>query len=429
MGILRVDHPDILNFIRAKDQEGVLNNFNLSIAVTDRFMEAVERDEDFPLINPRTKDVTRVIKARTIFDLAAASAWNGGDPGIIFIDEVNRGNPTPSLGPIESTNPCGEQPLLPYESCNLGSINLSRMLKDGAVDWEKLERVVVTSVRFLDNVIERTNFPNPKISKITKANRKIGLGVMGFSDMLAQLKVCYDSTEAVDMAERLMKFISSKARETSVELGRRRGSFQNFDKSIWMERGFPAMRNASLTAIAPTGTISIIANTSSGIEPFFGVVFVRNVLGGTQFLEVNPVFEYEARKGGFLTDGLLAEIARRGSTKDVEGVPPDIQKLFQTSFEVAPSRQLEIQAAFQRYTDSSVSKTINIPSSATIDDVKEIFLLAYKLKCKGITVYRYGSRKDQALYFGRSKEKAESLEYMNVYGEYSGGCLRRECLF
>ncbi|MEM1544002.1 MAG: vitamin B12-dependent ribonucleotide reductase, partial [Candidatus Bathyarchaeia archaeon] len=378
MGVLRVDHPDIIEFITAKEKEGVLSNFNISVGVTDEFMEAVEKDEYYSLVNPRNGAVVKRLKARAIFDLIATAAWKTGDPGLIFLDEINRKNPTPHVGVIESTNPCGEVPLLPYESCNLGSINLSRMVRDGEIDWDKLRRTVRIAVHFLDNVIDANKYPMPQIEKATKANRKIGLGVMGFAEMLIKLGIPYNSDEAIATAEKVMSFISEEARKKSVELGEERGSFPNFPGSIWERMGYGAMRNATVTSIAPTGTISIIAGTSSGIEPLFAVAFVRNVMG-TQLFEVNSVFEQIAKERGFYSTELISKIARTGSVQGLSEVPPDVKRIFVTALEIAPEWHVRMQAAFQKYTDNAVSKTVNLPHEATIDDVRRIFMMAWKL--------------------------------------------------
>ncbi|MFX0162509.1 MAG: vitamin B12-dependent ribonucleotide reductase [Candidatus Hodarchaeota archaeon] len=433
MGILRVDHPDILDFITSKRKEGFLENFNISIAVTDDFMRAVENDEDYYLINPRTNKPTAKLRARSIFDLIVDGAWGTGDPGLVFIDEINRRNPTPHVGEIESTNPCGEVPLLPYEACNLGSINLSKMVKNGekSIDWERLRKTVRKAVHFLDNVIDASNFPLSEIDKIVKANRKIGLGVMGFADMLVQVGVPYDSNEALKLAEEVMSFIEDEAVKMSVKLAEIRGSFPNFKGSIWDKRSFDKLRNATLTTIAPTGTISIIAGCSSGIEPLFSISFVRNVLGGARLVEINPFFEKIAKERGFYSLELMNNIAKKGSIQDMEEIPADIRRLFVTSLDIDPEWHIKMQAAFQKYVDNAVSKTINLPHEATFEDVKNAYLLAYRLKCKGITVYRYGSKKEQVLTIGglSEKEKGESLKYVSVDEEFSGGCPTGVCIY
>ena len=419
MGVLRVDHPDVVEFITAKAVEGVLKNFNISVAVTDEFMEKARRGEEYELINPRTGEATRAVNAEDIFNMAATMAWRSGDPGFIFIDEVNRHNPTPEAGQIEATNPCGEQPLLPYESCNLGSINLAKMLKGNEVDWEKLGETVRVAVHFLDNVIDVNKFPLPEIERVTKSNRKIGLGVMGFAEMLLRMEIPYDSKDALSLAEKLMSFITGEARDASVELGRERGSFPNFEGSIWSGK-YDALRNATVTTIAPTGTISIIAGTSSGIEPLFAICFVRNVLEGARLLEVNPVFEEVARRRGFYSRDLMMEIAKVGSVQEISGVPEDVKRIFVTALDIDPEWHVRMQAAFQRHVDNAVSKTVNLRADATVSDVKRVFWLAYELKCKGITVYRYGSKPEQVLYIGAPFRGEE--EYVRAEAEYSGGC-------
>ena len=432
MGILRVDHPDIFEFITAKEKEGVLDNFNISVGVTDKFMEALEKGDEYDLINPRTGKAVKTVKAEDVFNLIVMMAWRTGDPGIIFLDEINRHNPTPHVGKIESTNPCGEVPLLSYESCNLGSINLSRMVQDGEIDWDKLRRTVRIAIHFLDNVIDANKYPLPQIEKMTKANRKVGLGVMGFAEMLAKLSVPYNSKEGVATAEKVMSFISEEARKKSVELGEERGSFPNFEGSIWEKMGYNAMRNATVTSIAPTGTISIIAGTSSGIEPFFAISYVRNVMG-TQLFEVNPVFEKIAEERGFHSPELLTKVTKEGSIQRIKEIPSDVRKIFVTALDIAPEWHVRMQAAFQKYTDNAVAKTVNLPSEATLEDVKRVFLLAYKLKCKGITVYRYGSKSEHVLTIGASsRESSQSLSterYVQVNEEYSGGCPTGTCPF
>lgn len=430
MGILRCDHPDIVDFIEAKVQTGRFSNFNISVGVTDRFMRAVKENKDFSLINPRTTKAVRKLKAGTLFDLIVNAAWRTGDPGIVFLDEVNRHNPTPIIGRIEATNPCGELPLLSYESCNLASINVAKMVKIGSVDWQRLGDRIRWAVRFLDDVIEVNNYPLEQIRLITLANRKIGLGVMGFADMLIKLGIGYNSSRAVDFAKRLMRFIHRQSLAASVELAKERGVFPNFSKSIYAKNNIK-LRNATVNTIAPTGTISIIAGCSSGIEPLFAISFVRNVLSGTKLFETNPLFEELSKKKGIYNGEILAEIARKGSLQSIKGVPENIKRIFVTAFDVKPSEHLHIQAAFQKYTDNAVSKTINLPSDAIIEDIRNIYLLAYKLKCKGITVYRYGSKDEQVLLFCYS-EKVEpkiSGQLITAEPEYSGGCVTGTCVF
>ena len=405
MGILRVDHPDILDFIVCKEQEGVLRNFNISVAVTDKFMEAVKKDEDFELINPRNGEVVKRVKARAIWNLLVTMAWKNGEPGVVFIDRINEHcNTTPQLGRIESTNPCGEQPLLPYESCNLGSINLSKMLKekeDGTyeIDWEKLRKTVRLAVRFLDNVIDANSYPVKEIEIMTKGNRKIGLGVMGFADMLILLRIPYNSEEALKIAEKVMKFISEEARKMSEELGKEKGNFPNFKGSKWDKLGYKYMRNANLTTIAPTGTISEIAGCSQGIEPLFAVAYVRNVAEslGYDLVVFNPYFEKIAIKEGFYDEAIMKKVLSSTSIQHIEEIPEEVRKVFVTAHDLKPEDHVRMQAAFQKYVDNAVSKTINFPYEATPNDVEKAYMLAYDLGCLGVTVYRFGSRKEQVL--------------------------------
>ena len=399
MGILRVDHPEIMDFIVAKEKEGVLRNFNISVAITDKFMEAVEKDGDFELINPRNGEVVKSMKARAIWNLIIMMAWKNGEPGVIFIDTINRHNPTPHIGQIEATNPCGEQPLLPYESCNLGSIDVSKFVTaDGKMDWDRLRKTVRLAVRFLDNVVDANVYTLPEIEKITKGNRKIGLGVMGFADMLIKMGIKYDTEEGLQTAEKLMKFINDEGKKMSAELGEEKGSFPNFKGSIW-EKQFKTLRNATVTTVAPTGTISIIAGCSQGIEPLFAIAYVREVAEslGRSLVEVNSLFENIALKEGFYSEELIKKISRKTSIQDVEEIPEHIRKLFVTAHDISAEWHVRMQAAFQKYTDNAVSKTINFPNWATPNDIEKAYLLAYKLGCKGITVYRHGSREVQVL--------------------------------
>ncbi len=434
MGILRCDHPDIVEFIESKIEPGAFVNFNLSVGVTDKFIRAVKENGDFNLINPRSGRAVRKIKARALLDLIAYAAWRTGDPGMVFLDQINRHNPTPAIGRIEATNPCGELPLLAYESCNLASINLAKFLKhtqdNCEVDWQKLKEAVRWAVRFLDDVIEVNNFPLPQIRDATTANRKIGLGVMGFADMLVMLGLPYSSAQAVNFAKKLMRFIHKESLEASAALAGERGVFPNFDRSIYA-KGNLRLRNATVNTIAPTGTISIIAGCSSGIEPLFAISFVRNVLSGTRLFEISPLFEAVAKKRKFYSRELLAEIARRGSVQNVKGVSEDIKRIFVTAFDISPQEHVQMQAAFQKYTDNAVSKTINLPGDATVEDVRKIYLLAHKLKCKGITIYRYGSKPDQVLSFsyGQEAELSRVGELVTAAAEYSGGCIAGMCAF
>jgi len=435
MGILRCDHPDIVDFIEAKIEPGRFCNFNLSVGVTDKFMRAVKGNRDFNLINPRTGKTVRKVKAKALFDLIANAAWRTGEPGLVFLNEINKHNPTPEIGQIEATNPCGELPLLPYESCNLASINLAKMIKDKSVDWQKLKEAVRWAIRFLDDVIEVNNYPLPQIRQITLANRKIGLGVMGFADMLIKLGIPYNRPRVVDFAGKLMRFIHKESVDASVALAKERGVFPNFAKSIYAKNNV-RLRNATVNTIAPTGTISIIAGCSSGIEPLFAISFVRNVLSGTKLFEINHLFEAAAKKRQIYNREILAEIARRGSLQNIKDVPEDIKKVFVTAFDVKPREHIQIQAAFQKYTDNAVSKTINLPSDATVEDVRKIYLMAHKLKCKGITVYRYGSRAEQVLSFPERPHVKRGAKYGSIESslvtagsEYSGGCATGTCIF
>ena len=399
MGILRVDHPDVLDFIKCKDEDHRFNNFNISVAATDEFMEAVEKGEKYPLRNPRTQEVVRLLDAKEVFEKMVYYAWKNVDPGIIFIDRINRDNPTPQVGEIERTNPCGEQPLLPYESCNLGSINLSNMVKGGEVDWERLGSVAERAVHFLDNVIDMNRYTLPKIEAMTKANRKIGLGVMGFADLLIQLKIPYDHPKAFEIGEKVMGFIQERGRKASRELALKRGSFPNFEGSA-LRKKWDAMRNATITTIAPAGTISIIAATSSGIEPLFALAFARHVLEGKELLEINPFFEAMAKKEGFHSEDLMRKIAQAGHIEGMEEIPERIRHLFVTAHDISPKDHIRMQAVFQKYTDNAVSKTVNFPHEAKVEDVAEVYQMAYQLGCKGVTIYRDRSREKQVLYKG-----------------------------
>jgi ribonucleoside-diphosphate reductase alpha chain len=413
MGILRIDHPDIIEFIKCKEKEGELANFNISVAITDDFMKKLQNDEEYELINPRTKQVVKKLKAREVFDLIVEHAWLNGEPGVVFIDIINKYNPTPEVGIIESTNPCGEQPLLPYESCNLGSINLGKMVVHNGdsceIDWERLRYVTETAVHFLDDVIDANHYPVDKIKEMTLANRKIGLGVMGWADMLFQLRVSYNSKESLALAEKIMSFIKKVAVETSEKLAEKRGPFPNFKRSIF-KNGKPR-RNATLTTIAPTGSIGIIANASTGIEPVFALAYVRkNILGGEELFEINPYFKQALIEEGLYSEDLIKEVVQKGSLKDIKGIPESFKRVFVTALDIPPEMHVRMQAAFQKYVDNAVSKTINMPNSATKEDVEKVYLLAYKLGCKGVTVYRDGSRNVQVLNITTSTKKEEKAK-------------------
>ena len=397
MGILRVDHPDIMNFIMAKRDLTILTNFNISVGVTEAFMDAVEKGYDYDIINPRDGKVVKQLNATKVFTQIIDMAWANGEPGIVFLDRLNRDNPTPHIGEYESTNPCGEQPLLPYESCNLGSLNLANMVDDGEILWNKLEKTVKLSTRFLDNVIEANRYPLPEIDEMTKANRKIGLGVMGWADMLIMLEIPYNSQDAIDLGEKVMRFINEKSHEESILLATERGAFPNFKGSLYDKPGSSPIRNSTCTTIAPTGTISIIANCSSGVEPLFAVSYVRQVLDNNKLIEVHPLFEKIAKQRGFYTTELMQEIAEKGTVQDIDAVPEDIRRIFVTSHDITPKDHVLMQAAFQKYTDNAVSKTVNFCSDATREDVATVYRLAYKEGCKGVTIYRDGSRDMQVL--------------------------------
>ncbi len=404
MAILRVDHPDIKNFIEAKKDLTTLTNFNLSVAVTDRFMAALKDDTDYELINPRTKEPDGTLNAKEIFGMIVDNAWATGDPGVVFIDEINRGNPTPALGEIESTNPCGEQPLMPYESCNLGSVNLSLMLREenGAcvIDWDELRRVVHTAVRFLDDVIEVNKYPLPQIDEMSRKTRKIGLGVMGFADMLLKLGVAYDTEAGIQVAEEVMGFVNDEARRASVALAETRGTFPAFEGSIYDAPDGEKMRNAARTTIAPTGTLSLIAGCSSGIEPLFALSFTRNILDGAQLVEANAHFEAAARDGGYYSDDLMQRLAQGEHLEDIAGVPDEAKRVFVTAHHITPDWHVRMQSAFQHHTDNAVSKTVNFPASATREDVAEVYQSSHRVGLKGVTIYRDGCRAGQVLTTG-----------------------------
>lgn len=408
MGILNVNHPDILQFIESKAENRMFNNFNISVGLTEDFMKAVLNNETYEVINPHTGQVVGRLNARMVFDKIVFYAWKNGEPGIIFLDRVNAANPTPHIGVIESTNPCGEQPLLPYESCNLGSINLSLMAREGKVDFDRLSFVVRTATRFLDDVIELNRYPLKEIEEMTKGNRKIGLGVMGFADMCIKLGVQYDSFDALNLAEQVMNFINRESKIESANLAEERGAFPNFKGSIYDRPGFKPLRNATTTTIAPTGTISIIAGTSSGIEPLFAIAYVRNVMDNTKLYEVNPLFAKIAKEEGFYSEELIARVIENGTISGMNEIPQRVRKIFRTAHDIPPEWHVRMQAAFQKYVDNAVSKTVNLPHDATQEDVKDIYLLAYKLNCKGVTVYRDGSREEQVLSTRKTSEQGRT---------------------
>ncbi len=414
MAILRVDHPDIESFITCKEDNDSLNNFNISVALTDKFWNALEAGQDYDLINPHSKKVIKSLNAKEVFDKIVYHAWKNGDPGVIFIDRINKDNPTPHLGQIESTNPCGEQPLLPFESCNLGSINLSQMVTErgesNVVDYDKLKETVRNSVHFLDNVIDMNRYPLEKIEDQTKKTRKIGLGVMGFADLLIKLEIPYNSKEAFQTAQKIMKFINKEARKKSVELAQKRGAFPAFSGSKYEMNGEERIRNATRTTIAPTGTISIIAGCSSGIEPLFALSFVRNVLDDDKLPEVHPLFLETLKKKGLYSVNIEKKVAKEGTLKNIDGIPENQKNIFVTSHDIRPEWHIRMQAAFQEYTDNAVSKTVNFPNSASIDDVSRVYKLAHDLNCKGVTIYRDGSRTKQVLNKGISEAKKKSIQ-------------------
>jgi len=428
MGILRVDHPDILDFINCKSDNNKLNNFNISVAITDKFMEALKNGEDYDLYHPKTKKSVGRLNAKQVFDLIVDGAWRNGEPGIVFIDKMNADNPTPLVGEIESTNPCGEVPLLAYEACNLGSINLGLMLKNTEmvpeVDWEKLEEITKLSIHFLDDVITVNNYPLPVIAEMVQNNRKIGLGVMGWADMLMELGLSYNSKEGTDLAHKVMEFIDYHSKVESVELAKSRGAFNNFKGSVYEAGNFLTnkytgksanmvsdedwknldaqikefgIRNATTTCIAPTGTISMIASASGGVEPLFGLVFFRNVMDGTEMLEINPIFEKYAKDHGFYSENLMKEIAKDGSIAHIEGISDEAKHIFATAHDVTPEWHVRMQAAFQLHTDNAVSKTVNFEEHATRGDIEKAYILAFENNLKGITVYRNNSRTFQPM--------------------------------
>ena len=425
MGILRVDHPDIMDFIMAKRDLTILTNFNISVGVTEAFMDAVEKGDDYDIVNPRDGKVVKQLNASKVFTQIIDMAWSNGEPGIVFLDRLNRDNPTPHIGEYESTNPCGEQPLLPYESCNLGSLNLANMVVDGKIDWDKLEKTVKLSTRFLDNVIEANKYPLPEIDEMTRANRKIGLGVMGWADMLIMLEIPYSSQEAIALGEKVMRFVNEKSHQESMLLAEERGAFPNFKGSTFDKPGKGPIRNSTCTTIAPTGTISIIANCSSGVERLFAVSYIRPVLDNNKLIEVHPLFESIAKERGFYSEKLMQEIAEKGTVQDIEAIPADIRRIFVTSHDITPKDHVLMQAAFQKHTDNAVSKTVNFCSDATREDVATVYQLAYKEGCKGVTIYRDGSRDMQVLSVAGKGDDERKVE-INVPMESKKPTRKRE---
>ncbi len=434
MGILRIDHPDILAFIQAKEEEGEFNNFNLSVGITEAFMHAVEKGADYPLLNPHNGEVQSYLNAREVFDLLVKKAWQSGDPGIVFLDRINRDNPTPDQGEIESTNPCGEQPLLPYEACNLGSINLAKFVTCSAstaqeaekcINWKEFARIIHLGVRFLDNVIDASRFPLERITEKVQLNRKIGLGVMGFADMLFALGIAYDSQAGIEIAEKVMTFIDSEGHKASAQLAEERGAFPAYKTSTFATATPPKgpYRNATITTIAPTGTLSIIAGCSSGVEPLFALCFTRHVMDGEKLVEVNPYFEKVLETAGLHSAEFMEAVLERGSIRQMEFLPEDMRRVFVTAMDIAPEWHLKMQAAFQRHTDNAVSKTVNLPNEATEQDIYDIYCLAFSEGCKGVTVYRDGCKAVQVLYTG--KKKAEATETTPCAEDAHMGNVRR----
>ncbi|KLU65695.1 vitamin B12-dependent ribonucleoside-diphosphate reductase [Desulfosporosinus acididurans] len=425
LGLLRVDHPDILEFIACKENNHEMTNFNISVGITREFMRALQEDKPYHLREPHTGSVVAQLSASEVFDKMMEHAWLNGEPGVVFLDAMNDGNPTPNVGEIETCNPCGEQPLLPNEACNLGSINLKLMVtKEGdgvGIDWERLRRVTRLAVHFLDNVIDANQYPLPDIEKTTKANRKIGLGVMGFADMLTILKLSYASEEAVQVAKKIMSFIQEEARKESERLAAERGVFPNYVGSIY--EGVRKLRNATLTTIAPTGTISMICGVSSGVEPLFAVAYTKTVMDGTSLIEVNPTFENLAKDYGFYSEELMQNVVKQGTVRGLNDVPNWVQKIFITAQEIDPEWHVKIQAAFQTFTDNAVSKTINFPHTATKEEIAKAYLLAYELGCKGLTVYRDGSREEQVVTTGTTKAKLTHCPECGAELNHESGCV------
>ena len=410
MGILRVDHPDIKAFITCKQNNKEITNFNISIGITEKFMEAVENDTEYDIVNPKNNKVVKKERARDVFNLIVENAWNNGEPGIIFLDRINMTNTVPGAGEIESTNPCGEQPLLPYEACNLGSINLVELLKEDGLsfDYDKISQTVHLAIHFLDNVIDVNIYPHPMITERTKATRKVGLGLMGWADSLFSMGIPYNSQEAVELGRSLMRYIDSESKKASMNLAQIKGVFPYYDKSIFKEKDI-LIRNATTTTIAPTGTLSIIAGVSSGVEPVFALSFIRNVMD-EELVEGNPIFEQYMEREELFSVELMKRIANEGTLHHIEELNDDIKRIFVTAHDISPEWHIKMQAVFQEYTDNAVSKTVNLRKEATRDDVRDVFLQAYSLGCKGVTIYRDGSRNLQVLSVGKSSKKKRKLE-------------------
>src|SRR3989344_4849184 len=411
MGILRVDHPDIMEFITSKADHKEITNFNISVAVTDEFMEAVKNGTEYSLYEPRTKEVVGKIDAREVFESMVRNAWNNGDPGVVFIDRINRLNPTRHISEIEATNPCGEQPLPPYDSCNLGSINLGNFVSaDKSIQWDRLRTTVQTTTHFLDNVLDMNNYPIPEIAKMSKSNRRIGLGVMGFADMLIRMELPYNSTEGLSLGEKVMEFIHTEAVKASEDLVYKRGNFPHYPASVYEKQGKPR-RNATVTTVAPTGSISMIADCSSGIEPLFSIVYTKTVMDGTNLLYVHPLFEAIAKREGWYSESLMKKISESASCQGISEVPAKWQKVFVCTHDIKPEEHIEMQARFQKWIDSAVSKTVNFSHEATIDDVRKVYVMAYEKGCKGVTIYRDGSRDEQVLHTEKTaKSRNETLQ-------------------
>jgi ribonucleoside-diphosphate reductase alpha chain len=424
MGVLDVSHPDIFDFIHAKDDAQALRNFNLSVAVSDAFLHALDRGEAWPLVNPRDGRVVRSVDPLELWRQLAAAAWRSGEPGVLFLDEIERRQPTPALGRIEATNPCGEQPLLPHEACTLGSINLARLVGEAGFDWARLESLARLGVRFLDGVLDVSEWPLPEIAARVRANRKLGLGVMGLADAVARLGVPYASEEALDFTRRVMRTVTGAGRAESAALAERRGAFPNFAASIWPGRGSPPLRNATVSTVAPTGTLGILAGTSSGIEPFFALAYVRRALDGTELPEVSAAFVAELERRGLPVDEIVERVSATGSARDVPGVPAELARRFPVAQDIAPEWHVRMQAAAQEHTDNAVSKTANLPEAAGVDDVRAVFDLARNLKCKGITVYRTHCRPHQVLDVAQVPGFAVREAKATAAAEFAGECRR-----